>query len=52
VFAAGGGFVFNTVHNVQARTPVANLVAMFNALREFNGQPALRVAAPIGVEGA
>jgi hypothetical protein len=52
VFAAGGGFVFNTVHNVQARTPVANLVAMFNALREFNGQPALQVAAPIGVEGA
>jgi uroporphyrinogen-III decarboxylase len=37
VFAAGGGFVFDAIHNVQARTPVANLAAMFEALREFNG---------------
>jgi uroporphyrinogen-III decarboxylase len=37
IFAAGGGFVFNTIHNVQARTPVANLAAMFEAVREFNG---------------
>lgn len=35
VFARGGGFVFNAVHNVQAGTPVANLVAMFEAVREF-----------------
>jgi hypothetical protein len=41
VFAPGGGFVFNTVHNVQARTPVANIVAMLNAVREFNGRPRL-----------
>jgi len=27
IFGAGGGFVFNTIHNVQARVPVANLVA-------------------------
>jgi hypothetical protein len=39
VFAAGGGFVFNTVHNIQARTPTVNIVAMVNAVREFNGQP-------------
>jgi hypothetical protein len=39
-FAAGGGFVFNTIHNVQAGTPVANLVAMFDAIAEFNGRPA------------
>jgi hypothetical protein len=38
VFAPGGGFVFNTIHNIQARTPVANLVAMVEALREFNGE--------------
>ena len=38
VFAQGGGFVFNTVHNVQARTPVANVVAMIDAVREFNGR--------------
>jgi uroporphyrinogen-III decarboxylase len=39
IFAAGGGFVFNAIHNVQAETPVANIVAMFDAVREFNGAP-------------
>ena len=39
VFAAGGGFVFNSIHNLQARTPVANIVAMFDAVKEFNGAP-------------
>jgi uroporphyrinogen-III decarboxylase len=39
VFAAGGGFVFNSIHNLQAGTPVANIVAMFDAVREFNGAP-------------
>lgn len=37
IFAPCGGFVFNAIHNVQARTPVENVVAMFDALREFNG---------------
>ncbi|HLA39693.1 MAG TPA: uroporphyrinogen decarboxylase family protein, partial [Candidatus Glassbacteria bacterium] len=37
VFSAGGGYVFNSIHNVQARTPVKNLVAMIEALHEFNG---------------
>jgi hypothetical protein len=36
LFAPGGGFVFNAIHNVQARTPVENLVAMLEAIREFN----------------
>jgi hypothetical protein len=35
IFAPGGGFVFNTIHNVQAGTPLANLVAMLDAVREF-----------------
>ncbi len=39
IFAKGGGFVFNTIHNIQARTPLANIMAMLNAVREFNGQP-------------
>ena len=39
-FAAGGGFVFNTIHNIQARTPVANIVAMIDAVHEFSGRPA------------
>ena len=38
IFAAGGGFVFNTIHNVQAGTPIANIVAMIGAVREFNGE--------------
>ncbi|MBZ0256575.1 methyltransferase, partial [bacterium] len=37
IFAPGGGFVFNTVHNIQARTPVKNIVAMIDALQEWNG---------------
>jgi uroporphyrinogen-III decarboxylase len=36
VLSRGGGFVFNSIHNLQACTPVANLVAMFEAVREFN----------------
>jgi uroporphyrinogen-III decarboxylase len=39
IFANGGGFVFNSIHNVQAGTPVANIVAMLDAVREFNGVP-------------
>ena len=36
IFSPGGGFVFNSIHNVQARTPLDNLVAMIEAVREFN----------------
>jgi uroporphyrinogen-III decarboxylase len=36
-FSPRGGFVFNTIHNVQARTPVPNIVAMVDAIRDFNG---------------
>ncbi len=32
VFAPGGGFVFDAIHNVQANTPIENVVAMFKAL--------------------
>ena len=32
--APGGGFVFNTVHNIQADVPPENIVAMWEALRE------------------
>jgi len=33
VFSPGGGFVFNTVHNIQANVPVENVVAMMNAIK-------------------
>jgi len=34
IFGQGGGFVFNTVHNVQANTPVENLVALYETVKE------------------
>jgi uroporphyrinogen-III decarboxylase len=37
IFAKDGGFVFNTVHNIQANVPAENLIAMMEAIREFNG---------------
>jgi hypothetical protein len=37
IFSEQGGFVFNTVHNIQAMTPVENILAMLDAVREFNG---------------
>jgi hypothetical protein len=36
IFAPGGGFVFTSIHNVQAGTPIANIVAMIDAVHEFN----------------
>lgn len=36
VFAPGGGFVFNAIHNIQQGTPPENLVAMFRAIEEFS----------------
>lgn len=36
ILGRDGGFVFNTVHNIQANVPLANIVAMFEALGEFN----------------
>ena len=38
VFAPGGGFVFNAIHNVLPNTPVENFVAMIDAVNEFNGR--------------
>jgi uroporphyrinogen-III decarboxylase len=38
-FGPGGGFVFNTIHNVQARVPAENLVALYEAVREYRDYP-------------
>ena len=35
VLMPGGGFVFNTVHNIQAEVPPENIMAMWEALQEF-----------------
>ena len=37
IFGKGGGFIFNAIHNVQANTPVKNIVAMIDAVKEYNG---------------
>lgn len=34
IFNDGGGFVFNAIHNIQANTPLENLLAMFKAIRD------------------
>ncbi|MCX8037170.1 MAG: uroporphyrinogen decarboxylase family protein [Candidatus Sumerlaeia bacterium] len=36
IFSPGGGFVFNTVHNILPEVPPQNVVAMFEAIEEFN----------------
>jgi uroporphyrinogen decarboxylase len=36
IFAPGGGFVFNTVHNILPDVPPENIVAMYDAIEEFN----------------
>lgn len=36
IFSKNGGFVFNTIHNIQANTPVENMLAMFEAIHDFN----------------
>jgi hypothetical protein len=34
IFGRGGGFVFDAIHNIQATTPIENMLAMFKALKE------------------
>lgn len=37
IFATGGGFVFGTVHNILPEVPPENIVAVFEAIKEFEG---------------
>jgi hypothetical protein len=34
IFNQDGGFVFNSIHNIQGPTPTENMLAMFDAVRE------------------
>ncbi|MBL8131562.1 MAG: methyltransferase [Anaerolineae bacterium] len=36
IFSPGGGYVFNTVHNILPDVPPENIVAMYEAIDEFN----------------
>lgn len=38
ILSEGGGFVFNTVHNILPDVPPENIVAMFGAINEFNNR--------------
>lgn len=35
IFGKGGGFVFNPIHNVQAKVPIENLLAMYETVKEY-----------------
>lgn len=37
IFGDGGGFVYNSVHNVQSNVPLENILAMFRALDDARG---------------
>lgn len=37
ILAPGGGYVFQQIHNIQADVPPENIVAMFDAVAEWNG---------------
>jgi hypothetical protein len=39
IFGSGGGFVFNTIHNLQARIPVENILALYDAVNEYRSYP-------------
>lgn len=41
IFAPGGGFVFNTIHNVQPLSPVENVLALYETVREYGQYPIL-----------
>jgi uroporphyrinogen-III decarboxylase len=34
IFKTGGGFIFNTIHNVQAKIPTENLHALYQAVND------------------
>ena len=34
IFSPGGGFVFNSIHNVQSNVPTPNLLALFRAVKD------------------
>jgi uroporphyrinogen decarboxylase len=36
IFSKDGGFVFNTVHNILPDVPPENIIAMYDAVKEFN----------------
>jgi hypothetical protein len=50
VLSPGGGFVFNTVHNVQPRVPVGNVLAMYESVREHRSYSQARAQVQSGAQ--
>ncbi|KAH3732504.1 methyltransferase CmuC [Pelomyxa schiedti] len=38
IFGEGGGYVWNTTHNIQGNVPSQNIVAMYRAIHQYNNQ--------------
>jgi uroporphyrinogen decarboxylase len=38
IFSIGGGYIFNTIHNILPDVPPQNIIAMFDAIKEFNNK--------------
>jgi uroporphyrinogen decarboxylase len=38
IFSKDGGFVFAPIHNILSEVPPQNIVAVYNAVKEFNGE--------------
>jgi len=38
IFGKGGGFVFNTIHNIQPGVPAENVAALAAAVKKYNGE--------------
>lgn len=44
LFSKGGGFIFNTIHNILPEVPAENIIAAFDAVKTFNNRYTLRDA--------
>ena len=36
IFSKNGGFVFNSIHNIQSNTPIENIVTMIETVNKFS----------------
>ena len=43
IFSKDGGFVFAPIHNILSEVPPQNVIAAYNAVKEFNGEKLLNI---------
>ena len=36
IFSKDGGYIFNTIHIIQANTPIENIAAMLETIKDFS----------------